>query len=110
MTYEIPVGSLEKVTKDALKQFFKDNNIWYKMPQPGGYGANSGTSDFQALHKGFFIAIEAKRNLPSAKPTKKQLEYLAEVNSNGGFGMVVKCAEDITTLYNELVERGVLYA
>lgn len=106
--YDIPVGSLEKVTKDKLKKFFSDNGIWYKMPQPGTYGVNIGTSDFQALHKGLFIAVEAKRNTPSAKPTQKQLDYLFNVNCNGGFGLVVKCEEDIINLHNELIIRGVL--
>lgn len=106
--YDIPIGSLEKVTKDKTKKFFTDNGIWYKMPQPGNYGANNGTSDFQALHKGLFIAIEAKRNLPSAKATQNQIEYLEKVNLNGGLGMVVKCENDIMLLEAELKLRGVL--
>lgn len=106
--YEIPIGSLEKVTKDKIKKFFIDNGIWYLMPQPGNYGANSGTSDFQSLHKGLFIAIEAKRNLSSAKPTQRQIDYLEKVNCNGGLGMVVRCEEDILLLESELKKRGIL--
>lgn len=106
--YDIPAGSLEKVTKDKLKKFFNDHNIWYKMPQPGVYGSNNGTSDFQVLHKGKFIAIEAKRNDQSAKTTPAQLEYLAKVNANGGYGVVVSCEQDILDLeawlkYRELI-------
>lgn len=106
--YNIPVGSLEKVTKDKIKKFFIDNGIWYKMPQPGIYGANNGTSDFQALHKGLFIAIEAKRNLSTAKPTAQQIEYINNVNLNGGFAMVVSCENDIIVLDGELRKRGII--
>jgi len=106
--YDIPEGSLEKVTKDKIKKFFADNGIWYKMPQPGVFGANNGTSDFQALHKGVFIAVEAKRNSPSAKTTAHQTEYLAKVNTNGGLGMVVSCESHIFALRDALVKRGVL--
>jgi len=106
--YTIPVGSLEKVTKDKIKKFFTDNGIWYKMPQPGMYGANNGTSDFQALHKGLFIAIEAKRNHPTAKTTVHQIDYIEHVNANGGFAMVVSCEDDIIALDDELRKRGVI--
>jgi len=106
--YKIPVGSLEKVTKDKIKKYFVDNAIWYKMPQPGMYGANNGTSDFQALHKGLFIAIEAKRNHHSVKITPQQLDYIEKVNTNGGFAMVVACEADLQTLDSELRKRGVI--
>lgn len=106
--YSIPVGALEKVTKDKIKKYFNDNEIWYKMPQPGIYGANNGTSDFQALHKGLFIAVEAKRNLPTARPTQNQIDYLEKVNANGGLGMVVSCEEDIIKLDNELRVRNII--
>jgi penicillin-binding protein-related factor A (putative recombinase) len=106
--YEILKGSLEEVTKKRIKEYFNDNNIWYKMVQPSHIGSSVGMSDFQCLHKGLFIAIEAKRNLPSAKPTPHQIEYLKMVNANGGFGMVVKCTEDILKLDEELKKRGVV--
>ena len=107
-SYPIPKGSLEKVTKDQIKKYFKDNNIWYKMPQPGTYGGNTGTSDFQALHKGLFIAVEAKRNSPSAKLTPQQSDYLDCVNANGGLGVVISCEADLMSLdlvlkYRELI-------
>lgn len=106
--YPIPAGALEEVTKKRIKEYFNDNGIWYKMPQPGHLGNNIGTSDFQALHKGLFIAVEAKRNTPSAKPTPHQVKYLEEVNANGGFGMVVKSEEDIQTLDKHLTGLGVV--
>lgn len=106
--YNIPEGSLEKVTKDKVKKFFSDNGIGYKMPQPSGRGSDTGMSDFQALRRGLFIAIEAKRNLPSAKPTELQKAYLKYVNDNGGLGVVVKCEQDILDLEAELISRGVL--
>lgn len=106
--YHIPEGSLEKVTKDKIKLFFKDHGIWYKMVQPSCIGDSVGMSDFQALHKGLMIAVEAKRNTKASKPTPHQIKYLENVNNNGGFGMIVKCEADILTLENELKKRGVL--
>lgn len=106
--YHIPIGSLEKVTKDKLKLFFKDNGIWYKMVQPSCIGDSVGMSDFQCLHKAVFIAVEAKRNTKNSKPTEHQKIYLKDVNDNGGFGMIVKCEEDILALETELKKRGLL--
>lgn len=106
--YYIPEGSLEKITKDKLKLFFKDNGIWYKMVQPSCIGDSVGMSDFQCLHKAVFIAVEAKRNTKDSGPTEHQKTYLKNVNDNGGFGMVVKCEEDILSLEAELKKLGII--
>lgn len=106
--YEIPEGALEKVVKERVKKFFKDNDIWFKMPQPGAFGANNGTADFQALHKGLFLAVETKANRKDAKPTQNQIDYLAQVNACGGLGVVVKCEQDILDLEVTLKERGLI--
>lgn len=105
--YHIPEGSLEKVTKDKIKLFFKDHGIWNYMPMPSAM-SGVGMSDHLALHKGLMIAVEAKRNTKASKPTPHQIKYLENVNNNGGFGMIVKCEEDILTLESELKKRGVL--
>lgn len=106
--YEIPEGALEKVVKEKVKRFFKDNDIWFKMPQPGTFGANNGTADFQALHKSLFIAVETKANRKDAKPTQHQIDYLDKVNACGGLGVIVKCEQDILDLQANLKERGLI--
>ena len=106
--YDIPEGSLEEVTKKRIKEYFKDNGIYFKMVQPSMMGSSVGMSDFQALHKGLFIAIEAKRNTKDSKPTPHQVAYLDEINSRGGLGMVVKCTDDIKKLDELLQYLGVL--
>lgn len=106
--YEIPEGSLEKVVKEKVKKFFKDNNIWYKMIIPSAMSNMVGMSDFQALHKGMFIAVETKANRKDAKVSEHQIEYLEKVKACGGIGVVVKCESDILQLEQTLIERGVL--
>lgn len=106
--YEIPEGSLEKVVKDKVKKFFNDNDIWYIMPTPSPLGAMKGMSDFQALHKSVFIAVETKANRTSAKASEHQLNYLAKVNACGGIGVVVKCEADILQLEQTLIANGLL--
>lgn len=105
--YFIAPGSLEKVTKDKIKMFFNDNGIWNYMPTPSGL-TGTGISDHAALHKGLFIAIEAKRNTPASKATPHQLKYIDRVNACGGFAMIVKCEEDIMKLDEELKLRGII--
>ncbi len=106
--YNIPEGSLESVTKKAIKLFFKDHNIWYQMPQPGAMGKSSGTSDFVALHKGLMICVEAKRNSKSAKVSNLQKIFIDTINANGGLAVVVGCEADLTSLEAELYSRGIL--
>lgn len=106
--YEIPEGALEKVVKEKVKKFFKDNSIWYIMPTPSPLGAMKGMSDFQALHKSKFIAVETKANRKDAKPTEHQINYLEKVKACGGIGVVVKCEDDILQLETELKNRGLL--
>jgi hypothetical protein len=106
--YPIPEGSLETVTKKQLKRYFDDNGLWYKMVIPNAMGNSVGMSDFQILHNGLFIAVEAKRNLKSAKPSKPQETYLQEVNKRGGYGCIVRSEEDIRLLDEELRRRGVI--
>lgn len=106
--YFVEPGSLETETKKQIKKYFKDNGIWYVMQTPSAIGNSVGTSDFQALKGGLFIAVEAKRNLSSAKATNNQLNYIKSVNDNGGFGMVVRCEEDIETLDAKLKLLGIL--
>lgn len=106
--YETPEGCLEKVVKDKIKKFFNDYNIWFKMPQPGVMGNNLGTADFQALHRGLFIAVEAKANRRDANPTQHQLDYLEKVNDCEGLGVVVRCEADILLLEAELKQRGLI--
>lgn len=53
-----------------------------------GLGVRAGVSDIVALHQGKFFALELKP--PGGRPTEAQLEFIANVEANGGFTCVAE--------------------
>jgi len=53
-----------------------------------GLGMRAGVSDILALHQGKFFALELKA--PGGRATEAQLEFLADVDANGGFTCVAE--------------------
>src|SRR4051812_10255632 len=49
-------------------------------------GVRAGVSDVVALHRGKFFALELKA--PKGRPTDSQLEFIADVQAAGGYGVV----------------------
>lgn len=92
----------EGITKQLVKDWCKKYNLWYVMQVPSAYGNSTGTSDFQILHKGLFIAIECKKATDKKGPTKKQLEYMENVEINGGRSFLVRNQEDLDRITKEL--------
>lgn len=66
-------------------------------------GYTEGASDLMAVCRGNFYAIELKKD--GGRPTDRQLEFLANVNSAGGYGVV---AEGLTEALRILVAWGLM--
>lgn len=108
--YEIPEGALEKVVKEKVKKFLNDHDIKFRMIVPSAYGRSTGVSDFICWLKpdAKFMVIETKANQKDKKPTQNQQDFIDEVNSCGGLGVVVKCEQDILDLEANLKQRGLI--
>lgn len=92
----------EGITKDLVKKWCKKYGLWYVMQVPSSYGNSTGTSDFQILHRGLFVAIECKKAGDKKGPTTKQKEYMENVETNGGRAFLVRCQEDLDKITEEL--------
>ena len=53
-----------------------------------GLGVRAGVSDIVALHQGKFFALELKA--PGGRATEAQLEFIGDVQRNGGFTCVAE--------------------
>ena len=100
----------EGKVKDRVKRFLKKHNIAYRMIVPSPYGRGTGVSDVLAWlpPHGTVLAIECKREGDTKGPTENQKQFLDEINSCGGLGVVVKCEQDILDLQANLKERGLI--
>lgn len=76
----------EADVKAEIKKLLNKHKWFWWMPPANGFGA-SGTSDFNALRDGVFMAVEAK--FGSNKPTPLQVGYLNSVTAAGGMAFVV---------------------
>jgi Holliday junction resolvase len=76
----------EKDVKAEIRKLLTKYGWYWWMPPGNGFG-KSGVSDFNAIHNGVFLAIEAKFGLN--KPTKAQVDYLMEISSRQGMAFVV---------------------
>lgn len=77
----------EKDVKEGVKRILTKHG-WFFWATPTGtiYG-KGGVSDFCALRRHVYLAIETKHG--NRRPTDAQIEHLCGVNNNGGFGLVV---------------------
>lgn len=76
----------EKDVKARVKKLLDDHGWFWWMPPMNGFGT-VGVSDFNAIRKGVFLAVETK--FGSNKPTANQLAYLNSINAEDAFGFVV---------------------
>lgn len=76
----------EKDVKHKIRAILDKFGWFWWMPPANGFG-KSGISDFNALKRGTFIAIEAK--FGSNKPTAMQIGYLNSVRAESSFAFVV---------------------
>lgn len=92
----------EGLVKDKVKAWCKKYDLWHIMIMPSPYGATTGVSDFQILHKGTLVAIETKAKTNTKGPTDKQQQYLDNVIKHGGKAYVVRNDEDLAAIALEL--------
>ncbi|MDQ3023437.1 MAG: hypothetical protein M3R04_03475 [bacterium] len=76
----------EKDVKARIKKILDCYEWYWWCPPANGFG-KSGISDFNALWKGTFMAIEAK--FGGNKPTSLQIGYLNSVRNEDGMAFVV---------------------
>lgn len=76
----------EADVKAEVKTLLKKHGFFWWMPANNGFG-KSGTSDFLAIRKGVFIAIETK--FGGNRPTPLQVAFLNSIMAEDGFGFVV---------------------
>ena len=76
----------ESDVKKQIKKLLDHYGWFWWMPPANGFG-KSGISDFNAIHNGVFLVIEAKFDRRKATPA--QIGYVNSVRQEGGFGFYV---------------------
>jgi hypothetical protein len=76
----------EAHVKDDVKALLDKYEWFWFMPPANAYG-KSGVSDFIAVKRGTFMAIETK--FGSNKPTAMQIGFLNSIRAADGFALVV---------------------
>lgn len=76
----------ESHVKQDVKELLDASQWFWFMPPANGFGA-AGISDFIAVKRGTFMAIETK--FGSNKPTAMQVGFLNSIRAADGFAFVV---------------------
>lgn len=76
----------EADVKAEVKKLLNKHEWFWWMPPANGFG-RAGTSDFNALRDGVFLAVETK--FGGNKPTAMQIGYMHSITANGGMAFVV---------------------
>lgn len=76
----------EKDVKQAVKHILTGDGWFWWMPAANGMGT-TGISDFCALKKGVFLAVETK--FDKNPPTAMQRAYLNSIRAEDGFAFLV---------------------
>jgi hypothetical protein len=107
-----PEGVVKDMVEGYLQQRLKlipaskasevtyENNGWYYMPVQNGMGV-SGIPDFLGHYKGFFFAIETKKNA-TEKPTPRQDDQLHAIDRTGAVSYVVGDEDKMIEFCNEI--------
>lgn len=75
----------ENTVKSWIRETFKRHGVWWYANAPGPFGGAG--VDFLGVHRGRFLAVEAKR--PGEKPRPRQEATLNAIRRAGGFAFVV---------------------
>ena len=89
----------EAKVKKKVTNLLKEYKAYYFYPVTGGFG-KSGVPDIIACSNGRFIGIECKAG--KNKPTALQLKNLEDIDSCGGYSLVIN--EDNIETVRELLE------
>lgn len=84
----------EKQTQDGCLSVLKRARCWRMTTQSGGYGGLTGAPDILACYRGYFLAIEVKRDLADSKLTPSQKLQLELIQNAGGLAVVARRRED----------------
>jgi Holliday junction resolvase len=77
---------IEKDVKRKVAKILHQHGWFHWMPPANAYG-RSGVSDFHALRRGKFLAVETK--VGKNQPTVLQDKFLNQVKVSGGKALVV---------------------
>lgn len=69
----------ESTVKSFVKKFLDENQVYYYMPVPNGYGAPS--LDFHCTWRGYSLYIETKA--PGKQLTPRQRAFFTNMNPYG---------------------------
>lgn len=80
--------------KDEIRKWLKEQGAYVFSSVQMGIGSR--TLDLLVCWKGRFVAIEVKA--PGKKPTKLQLQIMADISKAGGVSMWTDCLEDVQSM------------
>ena len=91
-----------EIQKDILDYLYYKPGLFWRN-QPNGLMSKrrkatskhsfNGVSDILGILKGRFIAIEVKTS--TGKPSKEQVDFIAQVNALGGKAFIARSIEDV---------------
>lgn len=90
----------EGKVKADYRAWLRKCGIFYYSPVPFGYGKDH-IDDF-VCHRGYFLALEAKRPDTRPGPTERQENTLKSVFQNGGHAAVVYSLADVIEIISEI--------
>jgi len=97
MTKQHPI---ERDVKNGVKKIFDKHKVFWWAAAAGAF-SRSGISDFNAIWRGVFFAVEVKLDVKKNPPTRMQKAFLASVVSEAGMGFVVDA--DRLPLFDEFL-------
>lgn len=98
MSYNTPEGKIKKKVVAVLKE----HGLWYFFPANNGFG-KAGIPDLIVIVRGQFMGIEVKAD-KTKKPTALQVKCGQEIQSAGGWWMVV-CDEATLALMEQTIKE-----
>jgi hypothetical protein len=91
-------GSEKDITAQIRKYLKSMEILHWKEFQ--GLGCVPGISDIIGIYRGCFLAIEVKAL--NGKATEAQTNFLADVNENGGRGIIARSVQDVEDLLTDI--------
>lgn len=97
---------LERDLTDKIMAYLKTiekkhEGIFTKIA--GSASQRGGVSDIIGCYRGYFVAIEVKRNSDTYDTTKRQKAYLDRVNRSGGYGIMAESLNDVSNLLSDIL-------
>lgn len=77
----------ESRLEEEIERLMSSKGIW-QVARYQAQSSQNGLPDRLYLYKGYFLGLELKTD--EGTPTKLQLKKIAEINKNGGIGLIVR--------------------